>query len=501
MNISERQLHVQLQLWSVLGPIMLLVVLGVGLLKSVNNSIYLPSISIIGLLLCLKWKKQGAIAASIIACLSLIAFYGTFYSDERLWFVGMTAAACLAFIVTALAQDETETISDQLQQEAERRKSNAAELELVITRVNEERQVERVLLEKRITDTTTELQTSQSQLQSKEKLLQILREEAEHLQDRQTKLLEESLQFRQLSAKLEGELHHSEVQVKNLNESVHLHRQELQASKQQIFQLEMGISKLELQVREQAMLISTTQDEARLCHQQIESFAIDLGQAEAAQALLESQMNTMQARHSIESQTLKDTIENLSREKTLLGHTLERIQKEVEMLHHQEIEKNGLISEQCSQLIKLNQNFEKKEAEFAEINEALKHNSLNLKPQAEEAGKLRVECQSLQKILEETTVEKEKIKKDKHLSESLLKQLREQFDEKSSILSQTRNELFHTKERLQAVLREKEEKEKFGRDSYALELEKHLLTSVEDRDDLAKEVRTLEELVTAITCS
>ena len=83
----------------------------------------------------------------------------------------------------------------------------------------------------------------------------------------------------------------------------------------------------------------------------------------------------------------------------------------------------------------------------------------------------------------------------------MLKQFRGQFDEKNEILSQTRRELFHTKEKLFSLWREKVESQKFETDPFLNAYEKYLVRVFHEYENLLKdnqsEIEILEGLVSS----
>jgi chromosome segregation ATPase len=92
----------------------------------------------------------------------------------------------------------------------------------------------------------------------------------------------------------------------------------------------------------------------------------------------------------------------------------------------------------------------------------------------------------------------EALKKEKHNLECLLKQLRNQFEEKSHTLSQARSELFHTKEKLSALQRDKEEAELFSNNPHIAELEARLAQALTERENAVEEVKTMEQIVSTL---
>lgn len=90
-------------------------------------------------------------------------------------------------------------------------------------------------------------------------------------------------------------------------------------------------------------------------------------------------------------------------------------------------------------------------------------------------------------------------KKNEHRAESMLKQLRRQFDEKDDALGIARSDLFHTKEQLAVLLKEREELANCHTDPYVLGLHEHLSQLSEENVQLRDEVSRLEAIVTSLS--
>lgn len=98
------------------------------------------------------------------------------------------------------------------------------------------------------------------------------------------------------------------------------------------------------------------------------------------------------------------------------------------------------------------------------------------------------ECQNAQEVMEDEAVLP---------WESLYKQLRLQFDEKSEVLNQTRKELFHTENQLLALEKEKEVVT-FDEDVDQKILVSQMKALEEEREDLEDQVLLLQEIISSM---
>lgn len=429
MDISGKQRHKHLQFWTALGPCILLLTCIIAFLQPLKQPSYLPVIILTGILLCWKWHRYGLIASLFFSFILLLFFYNTIPSDERFWQLGMTTATNLGLFVLVLSLEEAEAVNKILYSDQQVLQSNVLELN------------------GKVEELSSVISESTHQLSLKEKLIDICREELDAFSQRKEQLLEELLEQKKglICSKERLDKAQREMQIKS-----------------------KALEELQQLLGEQRLLITNTQDEARLCHQQIRTITHDM---EVAKEIHFSQ----QVGNEKTIKNLNEKNEGLSREKSALQISLQRLQSEFEALHQQQIVKNALIDEQQRTL------------------EALKSAAVD-----GDSLKLCKECAVLRKSLEELVQEKEAIAKEKNHVLSLHKQLREQFDGKSSVLNQTRCELFHTRERLFALLREKEEAEKFSKDPEADLLENYLLQVSREHETANQEIFALEQLVTAV---
>lgn len=241
----------------------------------------------------------------------------------------------------------------------------------------------------------------------------------------------------------------------------------------------------------------------------------------------------LQKAHQEEVEALQETIEKLiaeaeqrkiDRQKDL--ESLDWVQSEMERLTHQKetfIQKTRdarqAALESKEQMEKMEERLQHAQAAQGEVERHLMTYQEKIVAFHVEKTKLLSDCEewrtakeeaesrmevlgtALQEAKEKLAAPQEPLPLDQAVSFELArqassyKQLRSQFDEKSSILSQTRKELFHAQEKLQVVERDNAVHLQERDRQQALELKNLISQAAKEIEQLEGEIMTLEELV------
>lgn len=108
----------QIKFWALLGPLIVLTMFCIYFLKISLMQMLLPLVAIIGILLSAQWKMKGLVGAIALLALLLVFTFPQVALETRFWYLGMGLATALAFVVTALANEEIEVVVKTLQKES-----------------------------------------------------------------------------------------------------------------------------------------------------------------------------------------------------------------------------------------------------------------------------------------------------------------------------------------------------------------------------------------------
>lgn len=206
MNSAEQRVENQVQFWSLLGPFLFLISIGILLFK-LSTHWYFPLSAIIGIPLCVKWKLKGMAAA--IGCLLVLSLisYQDLNLGERYWHVGMALALTISFIILTLSLEEVEGLLGKLQRESQSRLENFLRLDDTTKKSEEAWIEEKNALNTQLMALTQDLAIAQEDKQIFYKLAQLSKDELLQIRNQydllQTELVYKKQQISQLNEKLE----------------------------------------------------------------------------------------------------------------------------------------------------------------------------------------------------------------------------------------------------------------------------------------------------------
>lgn len=110
MKTIETQIERKLQLWTLIGPLCIILTLAFSLLKHSDNPLLLPYVALVGVALSWRWQMRG-LAVTCGFILAVITYQLTSIPPEdRFWELGISIAIALGCLVTALSFDEAKRI-------------------------------------------------------------------------------------------------------------------------------------------------------------------------------------------------------------------------------------------------------------------------------------------------------------------------------------------------------------------------------------------------------
>lgn len=437
MKRIDRLFIAKEELWILAGPLAVLLSLTLFSIKAPIDHISLPIAALFGIVLCGIWKTRGLVFGLFAISTTLIYHYSGMPNSERVWAIGMGTSLSLALIVLALTLEE---FQNRLQIPSE----PSIDPQL-LQELDQERKIR--------ADLESSLQNHIVRQQEHE----VLQSYFENLQSEKNALVSELQERVEQISSLSRQLEASH-EVLNALQKDFADGQDKLALREK--SNEDSLSTLSQVQHEQVQLKKTAHDlsvrlEATLSEkEQLQSILFNLRKEQ--ESLLQKNKETLQslAEQANESNQSQNTIRELSATKEQLQQQYEKVIAESETFKA-EIDKE-------------------KEALQVQIKALIEERDLGLTQQAELDRALRV-CQGK------------------------LQQLREQFNEKTTVLAETRHQLFHTEESVALMQREWEEYATYTfhpEDRLMIkQLELMKKDSESNEIQLTKEIEALHELV------
>lgn len=557
MNTVEQRVEKQVQFWSMLGPFLFLVTSAVLIFK-LSAHWYFPLSALIGIPLCVKWKLKG-MAAALASLLALtLLSYQNLDLEERYWHVGMALAMAFSFIILTLSAEEVEGVISKLQRESQSRLENFLRLDEAAKTAEDGLNVEKTALNARLTALTFELSQVQEDKQTFYKLAQLAKDELVQIRQQQELLQQDLLYKKQQICQLNEKLEETEITLQefvnsdpeqniqrltdNLDQAVK-HQSTLQA-KLEAFQKQLGESEKEKELF--ADHLKEIRERYQSCTDKYERSLKEKEQADDQLKNVQNQLVLL----SQEKEQIQDTFTVLRQqyEKVLNSETACKqaeiaYQKQIDDMQKDIDSKNDAFLSAEEQIRKLTCALETAHKECSAIakDKELVEKELQLKKieladfqkSEEQINKLTCELETAQEQCLAIAKDKEQVERDLELKkielsdiqermakvdrhreelpnldqntrdiENLYLQLKSQFREKSSVLDQTRRELFVEQEKVLSLTKELEERELYSQsesESILQREHKHLITAFEQlQEDYRQEVETMQALISKL---
>lgn len=519
VNISERKVEHQVYFWSILGPCLILLSLVVLLFKS-SSHWYFPLSAIVAIPICLKWKMKGLAATMAIFFSFAVLFYQHFNLEERYWYVGMAMAMAFSLIILVLALDEISFLIQRLQSESQSRLDNFSRLSEQIKTTEAEWLKEKEHLNSRAHVLSAELVQAQDERKLAQKLVNLTQEELVALRDQHTHLLQDLFERKQHIAQLKEQIEETEATVQGLVngemerqlqtalervEQSEKHIESLKQEKEALLHAQKQIEDRAERIAkelEQALMrehqeqqqVRTLEQDKMHCYQQrqqqeetikaleeekrqlnviLNEFKQDYQQMEGLaahyQAELEQQKQVAtQFENQLEEQ--RQNCDTLKEQREKADHLVKQHQQNIEQLSQQLVQaqqQRVLIDQELVQLkIEVNE----KEARLKEWQDRSQDQQAEAADKAvyeKELEQLKVDLLAKQQQVDDLQKSLEKMQDqasrlpyapgNNRRIEGMYIQLKEQFQEKSSVLDETRRDLFYAQEEIEKIRKEQEE--------------------------------------------
>lgn len=536
MNLNEKNLELQVQIWALIGPVIALATVITLYFQGASQNVVLGLAILLGMLACWWWKTKGLIGALVgITLLGSYQFLNQ-PTEEPFWNIGITFAIALTFLVTALSFEEVETIVGGIQTESASRLKSLLKLDEKLERVQSKLQEEKKVLldivkerehamhhqEKLIQLSRDEIVTSHRR--NEELLTEIYAIKIAHEKEKENtqlspasdEMLQENEQLRyeltkaqdhyivtseqakREADKLREELTQLRKQLNSQNDELSYSRIEIDTLNRQLTQANEKTAQFEQELTQARQQIINTSDETG--YAQIEIDTLNRQLAQANERIKQSEQELISVRQQIlknsdENSAAQHTIDTLKRELIQAQDTIKLAAEQIKQANENAKEETTILKNAITSLQeKLNiktQEVAAKEDERSAIHEQLKAQLVemeSLKAQVEAAGTINIaeaESRELRRI------------------NGLYQQLRLQFEEKSNVLDAARRELFATQERLTREQLDQRERQYEGTE-YEKELQRCLEQLEDEQRELnqahQREVEQLQELISQMMC-
>lgn len=472
-------------LWSVVGPLLALVTILLLHYYSTSLTKFFALTMVLGLPLCWYLKKWGiGIVGFILIALSF--FYSHTFEIAQVWHIGIVLSILLTLYISINGFEEAQILvkenrepSSNLQEKIEAYKKDYENLKFKHHNELDRHQIERLQQQNEIKKHQKKIETLTHELSIANETNNQIKETVEKAKtDIQLAQTEAS------QAKNNVEVIKRELEAHIIKEEHVL--QELLEKRKEVFQLRDELQEAEEKLKSMTNETKVIQDDKEIVilHELLNKkeqdlFNIQFRLDSALEDIQEHEKElTKLQNHEILHKKLHhemiDHIDILKREKELLETTIHKLQKETEQLHSDNQEKIRLENTLYTTVQEL------------EL----------LRQQSQELIQKKIENSSPK--IQDNTVNEENVLRRR--AEGMYFQLKEQFNEKSSILDETRRQLFRTQESLLQMQRTVREQEQFTLPQQEHRLIKHILRMQHQFDSREKiysnEIENLQDLIT-----
>lgn len=464
VDVVGRKVESQVQFWSLLGPFLILLSIAILLFK-VSAHWYFPVSALLGIPLCVKWKMKGMAAA--LSCLLLLTVYGyqNLELDDRYWHVGLSLTMAFSFIVLALSLEEAQGLVNKLELESQSRLNNFVLLDEKWKSAEQEWISEREKSKSESTTLTQEIAKIHEEKQTFYKLAQLAKDELVQVRIHHNQLLQDLSYKKQQIAQLHERLEETEITIQGFVNSDG--EKQLQALTNTLTNLEREKETLKAKIaltqseglayrqeKDQVWQeLQLSQEREKSCLLQQESFQQEREGFEQERKALEQEIKVLQDDCQKEQEDLLRAKQDLEAKNEVIIQVQNHVKKLNDELSHQ----HALFQNTSHQLQKLEQLKLELEQALRQTQEQLQLAKENLHSKQQQHDKLPYAPGNTRQI------------------ETMYIQLKEQFQEKCSVLDSTRRELFHANEELLKYQKEKEEEKVFGQSANDAKFQHHIL--------------------------
>lgn len=468
MEKVQTKIDEQLHFWSAIGPFMTLLTLIVCLTKGSAAQSGYAVIGLIGIPLCLRWKKQGMLLSLVLLTAVFVYQVPGLVFDQQLWSAGIFISFALSFFVTALSFEESSHIVGSIVADSNSRLNQMLALDEKVKGIESELEEERVGWNTKLEVAQKESVLHKEKFEATQLLVDTAQQELTAIYGKNKELLEELFTLKSKAADAV-----SPADLQALREKLHSEEEraltlELQLEEKDSFYQKQCIEIEQLRQHLQKIGEETTTKIARLAEEK-ESLKQKISQEEERLLLLELQLEEKKAceKKSLEEvQQLQSVCEEKNNRITELTKDSTTRVEAIETLQKQVAEYKVFEEQQRQEL-------SQKEAALQEF--------------AAQLEQLHAEKEALLAKKKTTGTAAKKETAAYRKLQGMYKQLKEQFEEKCAVLDETRRAQFHMQERVFNAQRELEEKQRTDKSEAEAALEKHLLKMEEEHKRLEKE--------------
>jgi len=436
VNVKEKSLENQIELWTLLGPFIMVVTLIIILIKPDQHQLAIPIVGLFGLPICWKWKLPGL--AISLGMLAAVTVYQVIQNSSGIiiWDFTLAFAVALTFCITALSYKETSTVLSRLQDESFSRLQNLKQANDKLKSIEQTKIETENTFQSKVGLLHAQLVDKSSALQSYEQITAIAREEILHVNKEKENLMQELLQLRHKSELIRQDYeeisalrHEEKIALAEKQEEVTVHKQQIEALNEEKKLLENSLANVEKEIQS---------------------------------------LRSLDQQKNLQFQEYTDSIQNLHKQSSMY---------EQELLQYRE--KSEALMSAC----------DNKEKALTVQLQAYETKCV----QAEERI-LQLE-QSLQEIKDNEKQQQQQPlpatdDRDIRRAEGLYWQLREQFEEKNNTLEGIRRELFFTQEELARCRKELETEQAYSAgNEIESKLDSHILKNEKELALLEKRYR------------
>lgn len=514
MDISSKYQEIKARFLLLAGPLFISFILFAISLRQGTTPLILPITALGGLVACYLWKWRGVALSSLTLIGALALSLHAMHNHHWVWVIALALTIACTFVVTVLCAEES-------YREIEVSSEGENDPRQVINKLNDQLQIMQKQHASDLQEYTShidqlkqDLLAKDDKIRSNDHLIKLVRDEMSATYSHQEKLMQELFQARQQLVRIEGVIGKDadsfiadqantaaldEAQQKNVSL-----REELESVNQLIRQMQQKSHETEIHYTSR---LAETTESARLDYQKLldekNQMLAAVERLKADEKLHGESLGLLKQQLQAAETEKRDVDAKLTHAESALSKKAEEVAEELRLAHERfNSDKSRLQLE--LETTKANESVAAKEA--VEAKSALKHLSETENKLKEECSRLQQERQLLQDKLNEaehklTIAPEPVIADDRELRriEAMYQQLKQQFNEKSEVLTATRRELFFKEEQLLALQKDfdesilaKELEAGFAVEKALSQAEKELLV---EHDWQQAEISHLHELI------
>lgn len=445
LNLVPERLSGRALFWGVLPLFLFLLTSGVSFFSTSFFSPLIPFASLVGTLVCMRWRAIGLYSCYVALALLALFFFREMPHAVGLWQGGVIFSLAVDFFILLLVVEEIET-------REEGREKEIRLLQLQSSQAAKEWNELKESFEKEIERLKQEAEQRVIEKRKEGELIELIQSEITLLNSQKNAILAEAK--RALSQEPRIIYKEDEERVLRLGEELTELRISLEATQSQLSEKSVCLERVEADKADRLLQLERIQ-----------------AQLTEKSALLEKAQAQVQAQ-------AKERVSQLEAIQAQLG------------------EKSALLEEMQSEWMKVQTQAKEQQVEREERLSQLEAIQAQLSEKSAHLERAERDCAMAQEqlLLLQQTPPAESPVDTRHL-EGMYTQLRAQFDEKSATLSQTRKELFQ----IQSKLLAKEQDERLAalsnESSESAYFERELHEVILEVEQMEEEICKLEELV------